>query len=111
MTFSDFIAQTSATAIDIGTFAILISIMVGIVTVWSAIRAARNEAKKAADMLDEIRSNSLEKLTRDTLEIKARFEILEVKYTERLKMIEKSLARLEGYNYRLREKENNGEIN
>ena len=103
--YSDFISQTNSTAIDIGTFAILISIMVGIVTVWSAIRAARNEAKKAASLLEEIRSDSLNKLVADLSEIKNKIGILEIKYSDRMRMMEKSLNRIEESHWHSREDE------
>ena len=45
------IGEVGTAAIDLGTFAIIISILVGIVTIWSAIRAAKQQADKPTKTL------------------------------------------------------------
>lgn len=101
MIVNDIIMQTSS-VIDLGTFAIVISIMVGIITVWSAIKAAKTEAKKAADILQEIRTNSIEKINHDLAEIMNKMQLMEVRYADRIKNLEKAVDKLDRYNWDLR---------
>jgi uncharacterized membrane protein YccC len=73
--------------------------MVGIVTVWSALRSARNEAKKAADLLQEFREGALEQLKDKVTKLTQEIEILKVKYNQRIAGIERSLSRMEQFEW------------
>jgi hypothetical protein len=73
--------------------------MVGIVTVWSALRSARNEAKKAADLLQEFREGALEQLKDKVTKLTQEVEILKVKYNQRMASIERSLSRMEQFEW------------
>ena len=85
--------------VDIGTLAIIISILVGIVTIWSAIRAAKQQADKASKILEEVRNKSNSDIWTKINDIRDRLQIMEIRYADRLTNIEKALNRLEQFSW------------
>ena len=93
------ISEVGTAAIDLGTFAIIISILVGIVTIWSAIRAAKQQADKASKTLEEIRNKSNSDIWTKINDVRERLQVLEIRYADRLTSIERSLNRLEQFSW------------
>jgi len=91
------IAATSA--IDLGTFAIIVSILVGVLTIWSGIRTARNEAKKAAETLAEFRTGAIDNLKDRINTLSSEIKIMKIQYHDRLEVMEKNIARLEQFSW------------
>ena len=88
-----------STAIDLGTFAIIISILVGIAAIYGAIKTAKSEAKKAADLLTEMRTQTLESLKKEFYELKHKADIDAIRIDDRLKVVERSVSRLEQFSW------------